>query len=92
MSLVSIYHELLLICSHLLFAGVYTRSLNATLLFSHSVKLIGWGVEQGVDYWLLVNSWGSSWGDNGLFKFRRGTDECLLESNIVAGVPDAASF
>lgn len=47
--------------------------------------MIGWGVENGTPYWLCVNSWNSSWGDNGTFKILRGSDECGIESGVVAG-------
>jgi len=56
-------------------------------LGGHSVKLIGWGEENGVLYWLMVNSWGEQWGANGLFKIRRGTNECGVEGSPTAGVP-----
>ncbi|KAF1753237.1 hypothetical protein GCK72_019793 [Caenorhabditis remanei] len=52
----------------------------------HAVKIIGWGTEKGVDYWLVTNSWGTSFGDKGFFKIRRGTNECGIESNVVAGM------
>lgn len=53
----------------------------------HSVKLIGWGEENGVPYWMLVNSWGSDWGENGTFRIRRGTNECGIEKEVTAGIP-----
>ena len=31
----------------------------------HAIKIIGWGTEEGVDYWLAANSWNSDWGDKG---------------------------
>ncbi|CAG2115546.1 unnamed protein product [Medioppia subpectinata] len=53
----------------------------------HAVKIIGWGVESGVDYWLVANSWNPDWGDKGYFKIRRGHNECQFESDISAGLP-----
>ncbi|XP_015792203.1 cathepsin B isoform X1 [Tetranychus urticae] len=54
----------------------------------HAVRIIGWGVENGVDYWLAANSWNTYWGDQGYFKIRRGTDECNIEDKVYAGTPD----
>ncbi|KHJ97127.1 hypothetical protein OESDEN_02904 [Oesophagostomum dentatum] len=31
----------------------------------HSAKVIGWGTENGTDYWLLANSWNTDWGVDG---------------------------
>lgn len=53
----------------------------------HSVKVIGYGSEKGVDYWLVQNSWGTKWGMNGLFKIKRGSDECGIERDFYAGDP-----
>jgi len=56
-------------------------------LGGHAVKLMGWGVEGGVPYWLVANSWNYDWGNGGFFKIRRGNDECGIESEIAAGLP-----
>ena len=40
---------------------------------NHSVLAIGWGTLNGVDYWLIKNSWGAGWGENGYTKVKRGT-------------------
>ncbi|KAI2654470.1 Cathepsin B [Labeo rohita] len=53
----------------------------------HAIKILGWGEENGVPYWLAANSWNTDWGDNGYFKILRGEDHCGIESEIVAGIP-----
>lgn len=50
----------------------------------HAVKIIGWGKENGIDYWVAENSWGPYWGDNGYFKIKMG--ECQFDSAIVSGL------
>ena len=47
--------------------GVYSHVYGG-LAGGHAVKLIGWGVENGQEYWLCANSWGPSWGERGFFK------------------------
>lgn len=38
----------------------------------HAVVVIGWGTESDIPYWLIKNSWGENWGDNGYIKIKRG--------------------
>jgi cathepsin B len=66
--------------------GVYQYT-TGQALGGHCVKMIGWGVEKGVPYWLCNNSWTTYWGDNGQFKILRGADECGIEDDVVAGTP-----
>ncbi|KAH7672350.1 Actinidain protein [Dioscorea alata] len=41
----------------------------------HAVTIIGYGNEDGVDYWLIKNSWGEFWGEGGYMKLERNTRE-----------------
>jgi len=66
-------------------SGVYVHKTGA-LEGGHAVKMIGWGVLNGVDYWTVSNSWGTTWGMQGFFLIKRGVDECGIESNGVAGL------
>lgn len=52
----------------------------------HAIRLIGYGEENGVKYWLCANSWNDSWGDKGFFKILRGGNHCGTETDGVAGL------
>ena len=65
-------------------SGVYKRTDSARPLGGHAVKIIGWGATP-IPYWLVVNSWNSDWGEDGMFRIARGVDECGIESQIVTG-------
>lgn len=67
-------------------SGVY-KHVTGDYHGGHSIKILGWGVENGTKYWLAANSWNSGWGDKGFFKILRGENECHIESSIVAGEP-----
>lgn len=74
--------------------GVYFRTPGAFgPLGGHAVRLLGWGTEEdfgkdALDYWLIANSYSPRWGMHGLFRIRRGTNECGIESIPAAGTPD----
>jgi len=64
--------------------GVYVHKTGA-YMGGHAVKIIGWGVDGGQDYWTVANSWNTDWGEKGFFRILRGVDECGIEGSIVAG-------
>ncbi|XP_044252679.1 cathepsin B-like cysteine proteinase 4 [Tribolium madens] len=66
-------------------SGVYSH-ISGVEVGRHAVKIIGWGTENGVPYWLVANSWGKEWAKlGGLFKIKRGTNECGIEASIISG-------
>jgi len=60
---------------------------------AHAIKIVGWGVTNASEpagpmpYWLIANSWNEDWGEQGFFRIRRGSNECDIESKVVAGIP-----
>ncbi|CAJ0594679.1 unnamed protein product [Cylicocyclus nassatus] len=68
-------------------SGVYVHKTGA-YKGGHAVKIIGWGTENGVPYWLVANSWNTDWGENGFFRILRGTNECDIERGILCGDVD----
>jgi cathepsin B len=61
-------------------------------LGGHAIKIMGWGNENGVDFWWICNSWGTGWGLSGYFKMKMNIPECELETNVVAFIPDLPGF
>lgn len=65
-------------------SGVYssTQCKTGPMNVNHAVLAVGYGTENGVDYWLVKNSWSEHWGDEGYFKIQRGVNMCgIAECN-----------
>lgn len=61
--------------------GTNLKDLRPWEATNHAVLVYGWGVEKDQPYWLLKNSWGTFWGENGFFKIPRDdTDACAVLS------------
>ncbi len=52
--------------------GILTSPSCGTNL-DHGVLVVGYGTENGIDYWLVKNSWSTTWGDKGYVKIARSS-------------------
>ena len=68
--------------------GVLDSSKCGTNL-DHGVLIVGYGSDNGVDYWLVKNSWGESWGEDGYIKIKR--DDSTNDAGI-CGIASCPSY
>ena len=48
---------------------------------NHALVVVGYGTENGVDFWKVKNSWGAAWGDAGYIKIKRNANMCGIATH-----------
>ena len=62
-------------------SGVFTDTSCPAGKVNHAVNVVGYGTSNGQDYYILRNSWGTSWGDKGYMLYRRNNkNQCGIAS------------
>jgi len=49
-------------------SGIYRVQKCDGYLATHALVIVGYGSENGDDYWILKNSWGPRWGEKGFIR------------------------
>ena len=52
---------------------------------NHCALLVGYGTDSttGLDYWIVKNFWGRTWGESGYFRIRRGNGTCGINCYVI---------
>jgi len=72
------------------YSGGIFKDTTGCITQDHSISIAGYGTEDGEDYWIGRNSWGTYWGEKGWFRLARGDNNLGIEGHCQWGTPKLA--
>lgn len=66
--------------------GIY-RHAYGDYLGRLPVKVLGWGIDDGIKYWKVANSWNNDWGEKGFIRISRSDSSLHLDEKLITAMP-----
>jgi cathepsin L len=67
--------------------GIYDEPQCIAFMLDHGVGCVGWGIEGTMKYWIVKNSWGTEWGEDGYIRMLRKLNQCGIASMACVMLP-----
>lgn len=68
--------------SFMLYSGGIYEGNDCDQLQNHAVCVVGYGSENCKNYWIVRNSWGTAWGEDGYIRMLRDINICNIQGTI----------
>jgi len=70
------------LCFQMYTSGIFNNDSCGGSMLDHAVMLVGWGIENSTEYWILRNSWATTWGEEGYMRLeiKDGMGYCGVNS------------
>jgi C1A family cysteine protease len=63
--------------------GIFNPSSCNPAILNHALMAVGYDVTAPTPYWIIQNSWGTSWGEKGLFRMVFGKNTCGISDDAL---------
>lgn len=74
------------------YAGGIFEQATSLEAVNHAANLVGYGIDEaGVEYWLIKNSWGPSWGENGYIRIQIASQSNSIDYNWILAVTECGA-
>lgn len=73
---------------HVYSGGIFSEK-KAMPIINHIISVIGWGYDEATktEFWIARNSWGTYWGEQGMFRIEMHQNNLAIETDCNAGIP-----
>ena len=68
-------------------SGIF-KDANCGATLNHAVLVVGWGQSNGMNYFIIKNSWGTAWGEQGYMRILLTDGQGICGMNKIAYQPN----